>query len=86
MKTVRKYVLRPNVANEIITTLYHRILFAGIQDDQIVLFIEEWIDSGSRSIKIVCRETNDTVNYLTPDEYICTAIFPDTEYHIYKLV
>lgn len=86
MKTVRKYVLRPNAANEIITTLYHRILFAGIQDGNIVLFIEEWIDSGSRSIKIVCRETNDTVNYLTPDEYICTAIFPDTEYHIYQLV
>ena len=86
MKTVRKYVLRPSVANEIITTLYHRILFAGIQNDQIVLFIEEWIDSVNKEIKVVCRETDKPINYLSPDEYITTAIFPDIEYHIYKLV
>jgi hypothetical protein len=86
MKTVRKYTLRPCEVNNILTRKIHRVLFAGSQDGLVVLFIEEWDNSGTVEIQIDVRETDKTINYLQPDEYICTAIFEKDEYHIYKLV
>ena len=85
MKVVKKYVIRPNEVNEIETTRINQLLFAGNQENQIVLFIEEWIESGAKTIEVNAIPTNAVIEYLRPDEYICTAIFPDTEYHIYKL-
>ena len=86
MKTIRKQVLRPNEVNTITTRTIHRVLFAGAQDGLVVLFIEEWDNSATAQIRIDVRETDKTINYLQADEYICTAIFPDTEYHVYKLI
>ena len=86
MKTVRKYVLRPKEVNTILTRSMHRVLFAGSQDGLVVLFVEEWDNSRTTEIRIDVRETDKTINFLQPDQYICTAIFDTDEYHIYKLL
>ena len=86
MKTIRKYVLRPNEVNTITTRTIHRVLFVGSQDGLVVLFIEEWDNSAMAQIRIDVRETDKTINYLQADEYIGTAIFDTDEYHIYKLI